>query len=84
MCNRVVTSEKSAEPSGIRRICPTCFLEVVIKFIYIFYNTRASSKAYGKSQGCLKRQRNQRSNRQHLLDHRESKGIPEKHLFLLH
>ena len=28
-----------------------------------------------------KRQRNQRSNCQHLLDHRKSKEIPEKHLF---
>ena len=32
----------------------------------------------------LKRQRNLRSNYQHLLDHKESKGVPEKHLFLLH
>ena len=29
-------------------------------------------------------QRNQRSNCQHLLDHRKSKGIPEKHLPLFH
>ena len=28
--------------------------------------------------------RNQRSNCQHSLDHRKSKGIPEKHLLLLH
>ena len=28
--------------------------------------------------------RSQRSNCQHTLDHRESKGIPEKHLHLLH
>ena len=32
----------------------------------------------------LERQRNQRSNCQHLLDHRESKGVTEKYLFLLH
>ena len=31
-----------------------------------------------------KRQRNQRSNCQHPLDHRESKGVPEKYLFLPH
>ena len=31
-----------------------------------------------------KRQRNQRSNCQHLLDHGKSKSVPEKHLFLLH
>ena len=30
------------------------------------------------------RQRNQRSNCQHPLDHGESKGVPEKHLLLLH
>ena len=29
------------------------------------------------------RQRNQRSNHQHLLDHGKSKRVPEKHLFLL-
>ena len=35
-------------------------------------------------QAGLKRQRNQRSNCQHLLDHGKSKRVPEKHLFLLH
>ena len=32
--------------------------------------------------GFRKRQRNQRSNCQHPLDHRKSKRVPEKHLFL--
>ena len=32
----------------------------------------------------LKRQRNQRSDCQHSLDHRESKGIPQKYLLLFH
>ena len=32
----------------------------------------------------LERQRNQRSNCQHPLDHRKSKRVPEKHLFLLY
>ena len=32
----------------------------------------------------LERQRNQRSNCQHLLDYRKSKRVPEKHLLLLH
>ena len=31
-----------------------------------------------------KRQRNQRSNRHHLLDHRKSRRVPEKHLLLLY
>ena len=36
------------------------------------------------SSWIYKRQRNQRSNCQHLLDHRKSKGVPEKHLPLLY
>ena len=32
----------------------------------------------------VKRQRNQRSNCQHLMDHGKSKSVPEKHLFLLY
>ena len=35
-------------------------------------------------QDGFRRQRNQRSNCQHLLDHGESKTVPEKHLFLLY
>ena len=34
--------------------------------------------------GFRKRQRNQRSNCQHPLDHRKNKRVPEKHLFLLY
>ena len=34
--------------------------------------------------GFMKRQRNQRSNCQHPLDHGKSKRVPEKHLFLLY
>ena len=34
--------------------------------------------------GFRKRQRNQRSNCQHLLDHGKSKRVTEKHLFLLY
>ena len=35
-------------------------------------------------QDGFRRQRNQRSNCQHLLDHGKSKRVPEKHLFLLY
>ena len=34
--------------------------------------------------GFRERQKNQRSNCQHSLDHRKRKEIPEKHLLLLH
>ena len=35
-------------------------------------------------QARFRKDRNQRSNCQHSLDHRENKGIPEKHLLLFH
>ena len=35
-------------------------------------------------QADLEKERNQRSNCQHLLDHQKSKRVPEKHLFLLY
>ena len=35
-------------------------------------------------QAGFRRQRNQRSNCQHLLDHLKSKRVPEKHLLLLY
>ena len=41
-------------------------------------------KCRGKKKKRKKRQRNQRSNCQHPLDHRESKRVPENHLFLLY
>ena len=50
--------------------------------------SQASTVRELKTSRCLnwiqKRQRNQRSNCQHLLDHRKSKIISEKHLLLLH
>ena len=36
------------------------------------------------AQAVLRKERNQRSNWQFSLDYKESKGIPEKHLLLLH
>ena len=41
------------------------------------------TKNFQMSNWVQKRQRNQRSNCQHLLDHRESNGIPEKYLCLI-
>ena len=42
------------------------------------------SEPLGKPLQSRSHLRNQRANCQHLLDHGESKRIPEKHLFLLH
>ena len=43
-----------------------------------------SFQSQRKASRIQKRQRNQRSNCQHPLDHGKSKGVPEKHLFLLY
>ena len=48
------------------------------------YPSKASTVCEPRTSRCsswiLKRQRNERSNCQHLLDHRKTKRIPEKHL----
>ena len=56
---------------GLQRVFHLCGLNLLLMFLLL--NTHIS-----------KRQRNKRLNCQHLLDHRESKGVPEKHLLLLH
>ena len=52
------------------------------------FSSQASTVREPWTSICLswiyKRQRNQRSNCQHLLDHRTSKRVPENHLFLLY
>ena len=45
-------------------------------------STVCEPRTFRCSSGDYKRQRNERSNCQHLLDHRKSKRVPEKHLFL--
>ena len=55
------------------------------KVIFKILQTRLQQEAYEpRTSRCIswieKRQRNQRSNCQHPLDHRENKGISEKHL----
>ena len=56
--------------------CGIC-VSLVVNAISEPWTSRCSS-------GFYKRQRNQRSNCQHPLDHRKSKRVPEKHLFLLY
>ena len=63
-------------------------------FLYLrlkLWALKGKSKGTGKKENsascllcCRKRQRNQRSNCQHPLDHGKSKRVPEKHLFLLY
>ena len=52
------------------------------------YPTQASTVREPRTSRCsrwiYKRERSQRSNRQHLLDHQKSKKVPGKHLFPLY
>ena len=60
-------------------------METVTDFIIL--GSKITADGDWSSDVCssdLKRQRNQRSNSQHLLDHGKSKRVPEKHLFLLY
>ena len=51
----------------------------------LFKKIRDTKGTFHAKMGSVKkRQRNQRSNYQHRLDHRKSKRVPEKHLFLLY
>ena len=55
---------------------------------YSKFSSQASTVCEPRTSRCSsrisKRQRNQRSNCQHSLDHQRSKRVPEKHLFLLY
>ena len=53
----------------------------------VFFNSSSTVRELRTSRylsWIYKRQRNQRSNCQHLLNHGKSKRVPEKHLFLLY
>ena len=54
------------------------------KFSKLGFNSTWTKNFQTHKLDLEKRQRNQRSNCQHPLDHQKSKGIPEKHLLLLY
>ena len=57
--------------------------KVMLKIIQAKLQQYVNRKLLG-IQAVFRRQRNQRSNCQHPLDHGKSKRVPEKHLFLLY
>ena len=57
--------------------------KVMLKILQARLQQYMNWKLNRSTSWVLKRQRSQRSNSQHLLDDRESKGISEKHLLLL-
>jgi len=54
--------------------------KVMLKIYHVRLQQYVNQELLVVQAGFRKRQRNQRSNCQHLLDHRQSKRIPEKHL----
>ena len=78
-------SQRRAIPKGLPYNCAhvTCQQENAQN-----PSSQASTVYESRTSRCTslvqKGQRNQRSNCQHVLDCRKSKGIPEKYLFLLH
>ena len=58
--------------------------KVMLKILQARLQQHVNCELLDVQAGFKKRQRNQRSNCQHLLNHRESKRVPEKHLFMLY
>ena len=58
--------------------------KVMLKILQARLQQYVNGKLLDVQAGFIKGKWNQRSNSQHLLAHRKSKGIPEKHLLLLH
>ena len=64
--------------------CTIALLSHASKVIHKILQARPQQYVNRELLWFEKRQRNQRSNCQHLLDHGKSKRVPEKHLFLLY
>ena len=58
--------------------------KVMLRILQVRLPTVRERRTFECSSYTCKRQRNQRSNCQHPLDHQKSKRVPEKHLFLLY
>ena len=58
--------------------------KVTLKILQVRLQQYVNRELPDGQAGFRKRYRNQRSNCQHPLDHRKSKRVPEKHLFLLY
>ena len=58
--------------------------KVMLKILQVSLQQYVNCEPWDFQAGFRKGRGNQRSNCQHLLDHRKSKKIPEKHLFMLY
>ena len=62
----------------------TLMVEIEEELKRLLMKVQEESEKVGLKPNIQKTQRNQRSNCQHLLDHRKSKRVPNKHLLLLY
>ena len=72
-----------------RNLCPSIALishtsKVILKILQARLQQYVNRELPDVQAGFRKGRRTKRSNCQHLLDHRKSKRVPEKHLFLLY
>ena len=80
-------SQRRAMPKNVQTIIQLCSFPLLVRLCSKSFKL-ASAVCELRTSRCaswvLKRQRNQRSNCQHPLDHQKTKEIPEKNLLLLH
>ena len=80
-------SHRSAVPKNVQTIVQLCSFHMPVRLCSKSFKVGFSStwmKNFQMYSWVLKRQRNQRSNCQHLLDHRKSKRVSGKHQLLLY
>ena len=81
-------SQRSAMPKNVQTTKQQCSFHMLarlwLKILQAMPQQYVNQEFPDVQAGFTKRQRNQRSNCHHLLDHGESKRIPENHVVLLH
>ena len=87
-CQFSFQSQRKAMPKNVQTTRELHSFQMLVrlcsKSFKLGFNSMWTKNFQMYSLGLEKCQRNQKSNCPHSLDHRESKGIPEKHLLLLH
>ena len=80
-------SQRREMPNKVQTLTQLHSFHMLANWCWKILQARPSTVCEIRTSRCTswiyKKQRNQKSNCQHPLDHRKSKGVPEKHLFLL-
>ena len=80
-----ISNPKKGNAKEFSNYCTVALISNISKVMLKILQARLQKKWTSRCPSWIyKRQRNQRSNCHHLLDHRKSRRVPEKHLLLLH